>query len=149
MTCGKRTSATASLNAVTTKNAFHLIPARPIAEYSPKPELRIIKAGTIDGNDMLKEEALQPLVEQYMQRRAPWLCAAGIAQQGASSRERAAGSAQQEARSAKRTAERAQQFEAQQDASELDDKLANMILQGKENWTRRETLPRCRRFPLV
>ncbi|KAK5742346.1 hypothetical protein LTR17_003358 [Elasticomyces elasticus] len=130
MTCRKSTSSTFSLNAVTTKDAFHLISGSPKSygivgdngipskiffcgdcsslmwtEYSPRPDLRIVKAGTIDGDDALADERLQPLVEQYTKRRAPWLCGAV----------------------------NAKQYEGQQDASSEDDKMADVMLQGKEN----------------
>ncbi|KAK5692036.1 hypothetical protein LTR97_011209 [Elasticomyces elasticus] len=126
MTCRKSTSSTFSLNAVTTKDAFHLISGSPKSygiigdngipskiffcgecsslmwtEYSPRPDLRIVKAGTIDGDDALADEKLQPLVEQYTKRRAPWLC----------------------------EAVNAKQYEGQQDASSEDDKMADVMLQ--------------------
>ncbi|KAK5736443.1 hypothetical protein LTR17_007439 [Elasticomyces elasticus] len=130
MTCRKSTSSTFSLNAVTTKDAFHLISGSPKSygivgdngipskiffcgdcsslmwtEYSPRPDLRIVKAGTIDGDDALAEEKLQPLVEQYTKRRAPWLCGAA----------------------------NAKQYEGQQDASSEDDQMADVMLQSGKN----------------
>ncbi|KAK3069916.1 hypothetical protein LTR53_011378 [Teratosphaeriaceae sp. CCFEE 6253] len=95
-TCRKYTSSTFSVSAVTTAAAFHLKSGTPRThgivgdngvpstlyfcgdcgstmwiEYGPKPDLRIVKAGVLDGDDAL--EHVQPLFEQYTKRRAPWL----------------------------------------------------------------------------
>lgn len=127
LTCRKTTGSTFSLNAVTNEDALHLISGTPKShrivgdngipstlffcgdcssalwtEYSPKPELRIVKAGTLDGDTALEQEQLQPIVEQYTRRRVPWLCGA----------------------------KGAKQFEGQQDASDVDSKLAEVMLQG-------------------
>ncbi|KAK3646352.1 hypothetical protein LTR56_003112 [Elasticomyces elasticus] len=138
ITCRKSTSSTFSLNAVTTKDAFHLISGSPKSygivgdngipskiffcgecsslmwtEYSPRPDLRIVKAGTIDGDDALADEKLQPLVEQYTKRRAPWLCGAV----------------------------NAKQYEGQQDASSEDDKMADVMLQAQPRDRKTTTMP--------
>jgi len=96
LTCRKYTSANYSLSAVTTADAFHLVKGSPKPhkqfgdtgvpstryfcgecgstlwiEHSPKPELRIIKAGVVDGDGALDD--LKPLFEQYVKRRPQWL----------------------------------------------------------------------------
>ena len=50
-------------------------------EWPEKPELRIVKAGLLDGDDVLDGEHMKPRVEQFTARRPGWLCAVnGVAQ---------------------------------------------------------------------
>ncbi|KAK5138437.1 hypothetical protein LTR08_000023 [Meristemomyces frigidus] len=125
-TCRKMTSAPYSINAISPTSAFHLVSGSPKSrkltadtgvvstltfcgdcssalwvEYSPMPEIRILKAGVLDGDDALELQALKPLVEQFTKRRAPWLCAV----------------------------EGAQQFAGQQGATEATEMLAEIVVQ--------------------
>ena len=45
------------------------------------PDLRILKAGVLDGDDAMELEDVVPKAEQFTARRPAWLCAvAGAAQ---------------------------------------------------------------------
>jgi hypothetical protein len=41
--------------------------------YAPNPELRILKAGVLDGDDALETDAIKLKAEQHTRRRCGWL----------------------------------------------------------------------------
>ena len=44
-------------------------------EWSERPDLKILKAGILDGEGVLETDDLTPKVEQFTSRRPRWLCA--------------------------------------------------------------------------
>ncbi|KAK3670737.1 hypothetical protein LTR78_009429 [Recurvomyces mirabilis] len=106
LNCRKTTSSAFSINAVVPATAFHLEKGTPKSFQSPGdpattatlnfcgdcgsalwvaspkiPELRILKAGILDGDDALDLEVMKPSMEAFTKRRAPWLCAVNGAAQ--------------------------------------------------------------------
>lgn len=42
-------------------------------DYPPMPHYKILKAGVLDGEDIMESETLEPKMEQYTARRPAWL----------------------------------------------------------------------------
>ena len=42
-------------------------------DFGPRPDLKIVKAGVLDGNGVLEGEGMRPQVEQFTSRRPSWL----------------------------------------------------------------------------
>lgn len=99
ITCRKMTSSLFSMNASVPASAFQLKSGKPKTskligdsgtestmnfcgdcgsplwmDYGPRPDLKILKAGILDGNEVMETEGLRPQVEQFTSRRPSWMC---------------------------------------------------------------------------
>jgi hypothetical protein len=82
-TCRKMSSSSFTINTAIPAAALRVVRGEPkiytltgaslFLPYGPNPELRILKAGVLDGDDALEADAIKLKAEQHTRRRCGWL----------------------------------------------------------------------------